>query len=222
MLDAGVDCGCRSDGACSINTNPGVTWRPASNVTLRLSPSWSRSESSDQYVTVVDDATAASFYGRRYVFANLVQRSLSMNTRLNLTFTPDLTLDVFAQPFISTGRYTRFKEFAAPRTVDKVVYGEDTGTITAADGAGAADGRSYTVDPDGDGPAASFSFADPTFNFRSLRGNAVLRWEFIPGSTLYLSGPRTGTIPKQWAISGSAEMWTPCSGPGRGTSSCSR
>jgi hypothetical protein len=42
------------------------------------------------------------------------------------------------------------------------------------------------VDPDASGPAAPFSFSDPTFNFRSLRGNAVLRWEFIPGSTLYL------------------------------------
>jgi hypothetical protein len=152
-------------------------------VTVNLSPGWGKSEVSDQYVAAVDDPTATVFYGRRYVFAHLEQRSVSMNTRLNVTFTPDLTLDVFAQPFITTGRYTRFKEFAAPRTADKVVYGEDLGTITAVDD---ADGRSYTVDPDAAGPAAPFTFSDPTFNFRSLRGNAVLRWEFIPGSTLYL------------------------------------
>ena len=183
VLDGGLDRGCRSDGTCSLNVNAGLRWRPASNVTVNLSPGWGKSEVSDQYVAAVDDPTATVFYGRRYVFAHLEQRSVSMNTRLNVTFTPDLTLDVFAQPFITTGRYTRFKEFAAPRTADKVVYGEDLGTITAVDD---ADGRSYTVDPDAAGPAAPFTFSDPTFNFRSLRGNAVLRWEFIPGSTLYL------------------------------------
>jgi hypothetical protein len=41
------------------------------------------------------------------------------------------------------------------------------------------------VDPDGAGPSSSFSFDDPDFNLKSLRLNAVLRWEFKPGSTLY-------------------------------------
>jgi hypothetical protein len=102
-----------------------------------------------------------------------------MNTRLNLTFTPNLTLEMFAQPFISSGSYDNFKEFDAPRGLAKSVYGTDIGVITSDD-------ESYTVDPDGTGPAQSFSFADPDFNFRSLRGNAVLRWEFHPGSTAYL------------------------------------
>ncbi len=53
------------------------------------------------------------------------------------------------------------------------------GTITEEE-------KSYTVDPDGAGPAESFSFDKPDFNLRSLRGNAVLRWEFRPGSTLFL------------------------------------
>jgi hypothetical protein len=43
-----------------------------------------------------------------------------------------------------------------------------------------------TVDPDGGGPAPSFSLPDPDFTIRSLRGNAVLRWEYRPGSTIYL------------------------------------
>ncbi len=179
VLSADVEQGCKSDGKCNLFTSLGTTWRPTSNVTLNLSPSFSHSATSDQYVTVVDDPTATNFYGRRYVFADLDQQSLSMNTRINVTFTPDLTLDVFAQPFISTGRYTRFKEFAAPRTLDQLVYGDGLGTLTQA-------GSDYTVDPDGSGPAAPFTFGDPNFNFRSLRGNTVLRWEFLPGSTLYL------------------------------------
>lgn len=179
VLSVDLERGCKSDSKCNLFATLGTTWRPAPNVTLNLSPSFSHGASSDQYVTVVDDATAANFFGRRYVFADLDQRSVSMNTRINVTFRPDLTLDVFAQPFISTGRYTRFKEFAAPRTNDQLVYGENMGTITQA-------GSDYTVDPDGAGPAAPFTFGDPDFNFRSLRGNAVLRWEFVPGSTLFL------------------------------------
>ena len=64
-----------------------------------------------------------------------------------------------------------------------LAYGEQMGTIAAV---GSGEDREYEVDPDGSGPADPFSFADPDFNFRSLRGNAVLRWEYLPGSTLFL------------------------------------
>ncbi|NIM49401.1 MAG: hypothetical protein GTO22_09115 [Gemmatimonadales bacterium] len=131
-------------------------------------------------MTAVDDPTATAFYGTRYVFSDLEQNSLSMNTRLNVTFTPNLTLEVFLQPLISSNQFTNFKEYDRPRELAKSVYGRDVGTI-------ATDGATYTVDPDGPaGPAEPFTFDNPDFNFRSLRGNAVLRWEFRPGSTLYL------------------------------------
>jgi len=55
---------------------------------------------------------------------------------------------------------------------------QDIGTISQEDGR-------YVVDPDGSGDAPAFAFSNPDFNFRSLRGNAVLRWEFRPGSTLF-------------------------------------
>ena len=45
--------------------------------------------------------------------------------------------------------------------------------------------NSYEVDPDGPGPADVLTFGKPDFNFKSLRGNAVLRWEYMAGSTLY-------------------------------------
>ncbi|UCC72303.1 MAG: carbohydrate binding family 9 domain-containing protein [Gemmatimonadota bacterium] len=182
--------GCNFEGACDYSVNLDITFRPASNVSISLGPTFEHSESSAQYVTAVDDAIATAFYGRRYVFADLEMKSISMNTRLNVTFTPTLTLELFAQPLISSARYTNFKEFDAPRRLAKSVYGEDVGTISR-------EGRSYTVDPDGSGPAESFTFDDPDFNFRSLRGNAVLRWEFHPGSTLYLvwTQSRSDTAP---------------------------
>ncbi|UCF20893.1 MAG: carbohydrate binding family 9 domain-containing protein [Gemmatimonadota bacterium] len=171
--------GCNFEGACDFELNLGLIYRPMDNIAISLSPSFYHSESTAQYVTSVEDPTASAFYGNRYVFADLDQNTLSMEARLNITFTPTLTLEVFAQPLISSGRYTNFKEFAAPRSIEKKIYGKDMGKISKNEG-------TYTVDPDTDGPAQPFSFDDPDFNFRSLRGNAVLRWEFRPGSTLFL------------------------------------
>jgi hypothetical protein len=98
-----------------------------------------------------------------------------MDTRLNITFTPTLTLEVFAQPLLVSGRFANYKEFVAPRVLDKRIY-EGVSDVDDV----------ITVDPDGAGPAAAFSFDKPDFTFRSLRGNAVLRWEYRPGSTLFL------------------------------------
>lgn len=174
----------REDGTRSYFLNLDVTFRPASNVSLSLGPSFRHNGSSRQYVDAWDDETATAFYGRRYLFAELEQRTLSVDTRLSVTFSPTLSLEVFVQPLISSARYTGFREFVAPRSGEMIEYGRDFGAIWTE---GTGEDRTYTVDPDGpEGPNPGFTFEDPDFNFRSLRGNAVLRWEYLPGSTLYL------------------------------------
>ncbi|HEY8470824.1 MAG TPA: DUF5916 domain-containing protein [Longimicrobiales bacterium] len=182
------------EGALEYSLGLDVTIRPAPNISISLSPSYSHNGSSAQYVTAVEDPTATQFFGRRYVFSDLVQKSLSMDTRLNVTFTPTLSLELFAQPLIASGRFTNFKEHVAPRQLEKSVYGRDQGTIRAE---AAGENREYVVDPDGPGPAQEFRFDDPDFNLRSLRGNALLRWEYRPGSTLYLvwTQSRSDTAP---------------------------
>ncbi len=171
------------EGTESWSVNFGITWRPASNVSLSFGPSYNYDETNAQYVTSVADTLATAFFGRRYIFAGITRRTLSMNTRLNITFTPNLTLELFAQPFIASGDYLNFKEYAAPRQLDKLVFGQDVGTVTTQD----VDGTTlHTIDPDGGGPAEPFQIFDPSFTLRSLRGNAVLRWEYLPGSTLFL------------------------------------
>ncbi len=163
---------------------PGVALKPAANVFVSLTPSYTVDESPAQYVETVTDPTATSFYGSRYVFAYIKTHTLSLDTRVNWTFTPNLTLQLFAQPFIASGAYSSFREFAAPRTDRKVIYGKDIGTIVRTPATATA-GATYTVDPDGAGPALPFTFGDPDFTFRSLIGNAVLRWEYRPGSTVF-------------------------------------
>jgi hypothetical protein len=64
------------------------------------------------------------------------------------------------------------------------VYGRDKGTVTANyDDKGRL--TTYTIDPDGSGDANAFQIRNPDFNLRSLRGSAVFRWEYRPGSTLF-------------------------------------
>jgi hypothetical protein len=159
----------------------GVSLKPAPNVFLSFSPSLDISDDPQQYVTTVDDPTASDFYGARYVFAKIESRTVSFDTRASMTFTPNLTLELFAQPFFSSGEYSRFREFAEPRSGTMLDYGTDIGTISYSD----VDAL-YTVDPDDAGPAQPFTFSNPDFSFRSLRGNAVVRWEYRPGSTLFL------------------------------------
>jgi hypothetical protein len=97
-----------------------------------------------------------------------------------------MTLELYAQPFFASGNYYKYKEYASPRTTQTLVYGKDRGTI---DEVVAGDGSiSYSIDPDGAaGPANTFSVENPDFSQQSLRGNAVFRWEYRPGSVLYLA-----------------------------------
>ena len=162
------------------------------NATFRIGEIWevqlgsnlSRSSSPAQYVTTVTAPAATNTYGYRYVFAGIDQQTFEVTARLNVTFTPDLTFEVYAQPFVSSGDYRELKELAAPRTFDFLRYGEDIGSISRGE-----DGR-YRIDPTGQDQGV-FTVTDRDFNFRSLIGNAVLRWEWRPGSTLFLVWQQT-------------------------------
>jgi hypothetical protein len=170
------------DGTRMRQWQPGIALKPMPSLYVQLAPSYNMSESATQYVTTMADPTATSFGGKRYVFAFIRTRTLSLESRVNWTFTPALTLQLYVQPFLASGDYQRFREFAAPRAIRMLDYGRDMGTISRNVAT-----RTYTVDPDGTGPAAAFGFSDPNFTARSLRGTAVLRWEYRPGSTVYFA-----------------------------------
>jgi len=131
-----------------------LQYRPAPNVSVTVGPNFSKIRNPLQYVSAAFDATGASAatYDTAYVFARLNQTELSAGIRLNWTYSPTLSLQLYAQPLISAGKYDGFRKLARP--------------------------RSYEFD-------AWTAPYDPNFNFKSLRGNAVLRWEYMPGSTLY-------------------------------------
>ncbi len=194
--------GARSEsGGYQTTWDPGVQWRPTPGIACTFSPELNHDVTIAQWITKQDDPTATATFGSRYLFAKLDQHELSATIRVDWTFSPKLTLQMYVQPLISVGSYSEFKELKQPGTYTFNNYGTDNGsTITRAyreywialDPAHPQDTTlisrgDYVADPDGPGPAQRFRIANPDFNFKSLRGNAVLRWEYLPGSTLYFA-----------------------------------
>ncbi|HEX6574040.1 MAG TPA: DUF5916 domain-containing protein, partial [Gemmatimonadaceae bacterium] len=159
----------------------GVLYKPRPSLELQVGPSVSWDKSEAQFLGRVADPAATRTYGARYIFANVDQTTISLDTRVNYTFSPTLSLQIFAQPFVASGDFGATKEFAEPGKFEFLRYGTEVGEI--------ANGRIY---PNGvANPAVSFGVPQPDFNVGSLRGNAVLRWEWRPGSTMYLAWQQT-------------------------------
>ena len=157
----------------------GASFRPTSSVQVSLSPRFAKERDTDQYVASGADEAATATFGQRYLLANLDQTTVSMDTRVNWTFSPTLSLQVFAQPFIAVGDFWGYKTLDRPRSFSF--------TPIAGNPSGEAP---FTYDPDGAaGPAEAIDVSDGSqldFTVLSLRGNAVLRWEYRPGSALFL------------------------------------
>ena len=135
-------------GSTQGEVNPSVEWRPSSFLRFSTGLSFGRNHDQSQWIERVGD---------RYVFGELEQRTVALRTRLNYTVTPALTIQLYAEPFVSAGGYSNFKALANGRSR-------------------AYAGR-YTPTPyDG----------NPDFNYRSFRTTNVLRWEYKPGSTLFV------------------------------------
>ncbi|MFP5354814.1 MAG: DUF5916 domain-containing protein, partial [Gemmatimonadota bacterium] len=92
----------------------GLEIRPTSAARIQVGPEFTRQWDVDQYVTMVRDPLATRTYGGRWVFGELDQSELSLEMRAEWTFSPTLTLQLWAQPFVASGRFTRYTEFTTP------------------------------------------------------------------------------------------------------------
>lgn len=164
---------------------PKVTYRPSKTLSVSLSAGTDIGRDAAQYVQRVTDSSATATLGTRYVFAELYQRSAYLTLNVNAAFSRALSLQLYAQPFTFVGDYDGYKELTARRTFDFSRYGRDNGSTIVPDGS------DYTVDPDGSGAANPFGVGNPDFRSRSFRLNAVLRWEYRPGSTVFLVWSQT-------------------------------
>ncbi len=160
----------------SFEISTELQWKVRPNLILEFEPEFTRQMRALQYVTTIADPLATTF-GNHYIFGELDQKMLAASFRLDWTYTPRLTLQLYAQPLIASGKHQNLKELSKTRSYQFLTYGEDGSTI---------DRSSLTIDPDGSGPMAAFQLNNPDFTVQSFRLSAVLRWEFAPGSTFYL------------------------------------
>ena len=153
----------------SLSVRPGPRWQ------LSAEPYYDRTTEPQQYTTTLPGGRAET-YGSRYVFAFIDRTTVATAFRLGLTVKPDMNIDVYAEPFAASGRYYDYGELLAPGSRERLLYGTSgTSLVINSDG-------SQTVTADG----STFTLRNRDFNTLSFRSNVVLRWEWRPGSTLYV------------------------------------
>ena len=113
-----------------------------------MEPRYERRKIDDQWVGAITDGA-----GLHYVYGELESRTLDLTTRAEMSFAPNLTLELYLQPFIAIGDFSAFKELVAARSYRFAPYELNE---------------------------------NRDFHRRSLKSNLVLRWEFSPGSTLFV------------------------------------
>jgi hypothetical protein len=141
----------------NVSLSPSLGLRFSTRLQATIGAGYSTGTNDSQWFgNFTDEGTGVTHHG----FAHLEQSTLSMNVRATYTATPDLTVEFYGQPFVSTGTYSDFRELSA--TPDAADY----------------DARFIPFEPPSD--------TETTFKFHRLRTNAVMRWEYRPGSTLFV------------------------------------
>jgi hypothetical protein len=169
------------DGSATTAVRVSFTVRPRSSLRLSLSPRIEHRIERAQYVGQQEDPVMTATHGARYLFAAMDYRSASFTTRVDWTLTPRLTLQTFLQPLFAVASYRDIKELARPDSRAFNTYGRDGNSSITYD----TENGEYLIDPDPAAGAESFSLSDPDFNFKSLKVNMVLRWEYRQGSTFF-------------------------------------
>ncbi len=155
----------------------GLSYRPAPSVSFSLSPQFITTKNNLQYVENVEIGSAT-----RYISAALMQKTFSMSLRANLNLTPNLSIQYWGQPFISTGKYREFKQITDPAARK---YENRFMTFTPAQLKYNAVDEVFDVDENLDG-FFDYSFENPDYKALFFQSNLVLRWEYLPGSTFFL------------------------------------
>lgn len=190
-------------GDVSWNVNGSLSARPRPELQVSIAPNYINERGTNatlngpinrQYLTTIRGNGNPQTYNNRYIFGLVDRTTLSTQFRLNYTFKPDLTLDVYMEPFAASGQFSQIGELAASRQRDLRLYGTDGTTITRLTD------LSYRI-TDG---TTSFSLANRDFNQRNFRSNVVLRWEWRPGSIFYFvwQQNRAETLPTGEHVAG--------------------
>jgi len=155
--------------------NFGFTYQPINSLSLSLETEYTDNPSKTQYVTTQD------FNGTtRYINGEIDQKTLTNTLRVNYNINPNLTIQYYGQPFIFKAKYNAFNYVnnATAKNLNDRITSYSNNQISFAN-------DSYAIDEDADG-ITDYSFGNPDFAFVQFRSNLVMRWEYIPGSEVFL------------------------------------
>lgn len=152
-----------------------LNYKPTNYLSFSFNPGFSKSRTDLQYVDQI------SYNGSdRYIFAGINRKTISASLRASFNLSPDLTLQYWGQPFVATGIYHDHKYITDPMANE---YANRFHTYAANQISVGTD--SYNIDENSDG-TVDYSFDRSDFNVREFLSNLVLRWEYAPGSSVYL------------------------------------
>jgi len=182
-------------GGSRLDLGLAARWRPVPRLEVQLEPEYTRALDLSQYVAVIDDDGFEPTFGRRYIFGELRQHTLSLTTRTNIVLSPTLSFQLFAQPLLSAGDYLTYKQLLRPSSFDFAHFtegqAEETeGVVVCRNGSTCVSGDRRYLDLTGSGDLDAY-FTDRDFNIGSLRSTAVLRWEYRAGSVFHLVWQQT-------------------------------
>jgi len=154
-----------------------VTYKPTNFLRLTLSPGFSKSFTELQYVR------SLSYNGKdKYIFASIDRKTINASFRVNLNLSPDLTLQYWGQPFVASGKYYDHKYIFDPMAED---FRDRFWTYSDAQKTFDTENNNYRIDEYIDG-TTDYTIGNNDFNIQEFLSNLVVRWEYNPGSTVYL------------------------------------
>ena len=157
--------------------SPELKFKPLNTIQIFLEPALNISMNDFQYVDGIYSGGKPN-----YLMARINSKTLSLSMRVNYNITPDLSIEYWGQPFIASGKYSRFKSVVQPKANNYAnrfkVFNNQNITLNS-------NTNYYSVDEDNNS-SIDYSFENPDFNVNEFLSNMVLRWEYIPGSVLFL------------------------------------
>ncbi len=160
----------------SLNLTLRISYRPIPALNLSIIPNYRTSSKDFIYVTTKMESGKDI-----YLVSSIQKEILSASLRVNFSFTPDLSLEYWGQPFLFSGDYSGFKKVVNP---DQKDFTKQFHQYTASEITYDEINNQYLIDDNGDGNI-NFTLSNPDFSVMEFRSNMVLRWEFVPGSTFF-------------------------------------
>jgi hypothetical protein len=161
----------------SQNASFSINYKPYNALVISAGPLISNSNSILQFVDNIDFGNEV-----RYINASIDQFTFALQFRVDYSITPDLSIQYYGRPFFAKGKYFDFKRITNPRADN---FSDRFHVFSPAEISYNIDDEEYYIDETGNG-VTDYTFSNPNFNFRDFNSNLVIRWEYRPGSTLFL------------------------------------